>query len=279
MTATNRTAAALAVREVQRPYDTTIRYTVNGSVDGPTFVFVHGFGCDRSDFEAIAGFLPVRYRVVAIDLAEHGDSRSAREVWTIEEFAGDVAAVLTAEDVANVVVVGHSMGGAVAVETARILPGVVSRVITLDGLHYLSLYPAQDVPHARAVLQPFYDDFDAAVRGLVDGGSPPGTDTARKDAYFTKMSAVRQPAGLRSIEGLVHWDMDAALREVRQPITLFAVRSLIGQEAIDRYRDRIDIRLVDLGSHHFHVESPARTAELLDDVVSGQGAAGRKSSA
>lgn len=269
MSATKKTAAA--VREVQRPHETTIRYTVTGPGDGAALVFVHGWGCDRTDFDVISGLLSDRYRVVAIDLAEHGESRSARDLWTIGEFACDVAAVLRAEAVASAVVVGHSLGGAVAVETARILPDVVSRVVALDGLHYLSLYPAQDASHARAVLRPFYDDFAAAVWGLVDGGTPAGTDPARKDAYFAKMSAVRQPAGLRSVEGLVHWDMDAALREVHQPITLFAVRSLIRREAIDRYRDRIDIVPVDLGSHHFHVESPEGTAELLAGVLSGQG--------
>jgi hypothetical protein len=65
----------------------------------------------------------------------------------------------------------------------------------------------------------------------------------------------------------VHWDMDAALREVDQPITLFAVRGLISQQAIDRYGDRMNIELVDLGSHHFLVESPAGTAQLLTRVM------------
>ncbi|OBK00021.1 hydrolase [Mycolicibacterium fortuitum] len=259
--------AAPAVREVKRPHDTTIRYAVSGPADGPTFAFVHGWGCDRGDFDGLTRHLPQRYRVIAVDLAEHGESRSAREVWTIEEFARDVAAVLTAETARSVVMVGHSLGGAVAVEAARMSPDTVSHVVALDGLHYLSLYPAQDERQARAVLQPFYDDFDAATWGMVKGGSPEGTDPVRTHTYFTKMAAVRQPAGLRAIEGLVDWDMDAALREVRGPVTLFAVRSLLTREATERYGDRIDIVPVDLGSHHFHVESPEDTAELLIQVT------------
>ena len=98
------------------------------------------------------------------------------------------------------------------------------------------------------------------------GGSPAGFDTALKDAYFEKMVAVRQPAGLRSIEVLVRWDMDAALRETKQPITVFAIRDFATREAIDRYGDRFDIVLVDLGSHHFPVESPEGTAKLLSGV-------------
>lgn len=265
VTATRRTTAS---RAVERPNDTTIRYSVSGPVGGPTLVLVHGWGCDRTDFDAIIGFLPEHCRVLSVDLAEHGESRSRRDVWTMEEFARDVAAVLETESVGSAVVVGHSLGAAVAVETARLLPGVVSQVVALDGLHYLSLFPAQDERRAEAVLRPFREDFASAMRGMVEAGSPEDTDPACKDAYFTKMVAVRQPAGLHSLEGLVRWDMDAALREVAQPITLFAVRAIITPEAVDRYRDRIRIMPVDLGSHHFHVESPGATAQLLADVVS-----------
>ncbi|WP_243789358.1 alpha/beta fold hydrolase [Saccharopolyspora gloriosae] len=263
------THRAVANRAVQRPNDTTIRYTISGPASGPTLALVHGWGCDRTDFDALTGFLPDRYRVLSIDLAEHGESRSARDIWTVEEFAGDVAAVLEAESVDTSVVVGHSLGGAVAVETGRILPDVVSHVVTLDALHYLALFPAQDEHRANAVLGSFHQDFAAATRAMVDSGTPEGTDPALKDVYFEKMVAVRQPAGLRSMEGLVRWDMDAALRDVHQPITVFAVREILTQEAVDRYGDRFRIVPVDLGSHHFHVESPEGTAELLTGVVDG----------
>ncbi|OPF81742.1 alpha/beta hydrolase [Streptomyces antioxidans] len=262
-TASSRTSKSL---EVQRADHTTIRYTASGPTGGPTLALIHGWGCHRGDFDAVTDQLPEDYRVLAIDLAEHGESRSTRDVWTMEEFAHDVAAVLEAESVPTAVVAGHSLGGAVAVETARLLPDTVSHVVALDALHYLSLFPAQGEEQIDATLRAFHEDFPGAVRGLVEGGSPAGTDPALKDAYFAKMVAVRQPAGLRSIEGLVRWDMDAALRETRQPISVFAIRDLVTQEAIERYGDRFDIVLVDLGSHHFPVEAPEGTAKLLAAV-------------
>jgi len=256
---------SMANREVQRPHDTTIRYTISGPEVGPTLIFVHGWACDRSDFDAVTGFLPADYRAVAIDLAEHGESRSSREVWTMEEFARDVAAVLEAESIETCVVVGHSLGGAVAVEVGRLLPEMVSRVVALDALHYLFLFAAMEDEAAEALLQPFTDDFAAAVRTMVEAGSPPGFDPALKDAYAEKMGAVR-PGGKLALEGLVAWDMDQALSGVKQPITLFAVREMVSQEAIDHLGERIAIVPVDLGSHHFHVESPEGTAKLIAGV-------------
>ncbi|MEU7402243.1 alpha/beta hydrolase [Streptomyces sp. NPDC044948] len=254
-------------RRVQRGDHTTIRYTASGPADGPTLVLIHGWALSRDDYDEVTRHLPKGHRVLAVDLAEHGESRSTRDIWTIEEFAHDVAAVLEAESVGSAVVAGHSMGGAVAVELGRLLPDTVSHIVALDALHYLGLFPAQGDKEAEEARRAFREDFDGAVRGLVEGGTPAGTDPALGEVYFGKMSAVRQPAGRRAIEGLIDWDMDAVLRETRQPITVFAIRALTGRDALERYRDRFDIVLTDLGSHHFPVEAPEATARFLAEVM------------
>ena len=257
-------------REVRRSDHTAIRYTASGPAGGPTLALIHGWACHRGDFDAVTEHLPGNHRVLAVDLAEHGESRSTRDVWTMEEFARDVAAVLAAESVNTCVVAGHFLGGAVAVEVGRLLPDTVSRVIALDALHYLSLFPALSEEQADAVLHTFRTDFAAGVRNLVEAGSTAKTGTAVKGSYFEKVAAVRQPAGPRSIEGLVHWDMDAALRATKQPVTVFAIRDLLAREALDRYGDPFDIVPVDLGSHHFPVEAPAGTAKLLAGLATEQ---------
>lgn len=255
-------------RMVERPDETTIRYSITGPSEGSTLVLIHGWGCERRYFDDLVAQLPADLRVVAVDLAEHGDSRSSRTVWTMDEFARDVDAVLSAESITRCVVVGHSLGGAVAVEVGRQLPDVVTHVVVLDALHYLGLFPAMDDSKAKAIIRPFHDDFAAAVRALVEGGSPEGFSEELIDSYFSMMVKVRQPAGIRAIEGLVRWNMEHALSETTQPITAFAVRELLSSEAVERFGDRIDFVPVELGSHHFPVESPEDTAKLLTSVVS-----------
>ncbi|MFD7996125.1 alpha/beta fold hydrolase [Streptomyces mexicanus] len=106
-----------SVRTVSRAEDTTTYYTGDGPADGPTWVYIHGWGCRRTDFAPAAAFLPTGDRAIPVDLPGHGDSTSARTDWTTAEFTQDAAAVLDAESVARCVAVGHSMGGAVALES------------------------------------------------------------------------------------------------------------------------------------------------------------------
>jgi pimeloyl-ACP methyl ester carboxylesterase len=267
MTMASRT---LESREVPRPGGTVIRYTVSGPEGGPTVVLVHGWACSRKDYDALTTFLPGEFRVIAVDLAEHGESRSARDVWTIEEFAHDVAAVLDAESVRECAVAGHSLGSAVVVEVGRLRPGTVTHIIALDGLHYLFLFGAPDEEQAEGLLRTLREDFSGLVRSMVEAGSPAGTDPALKDAHFGKMVAVRQPAGTHAFEGLVAWDMEDALKDVTQPITVFGVRDLVTEEAIASLGERMNIVLVELGTHHFPVEAPEATAGLIAGIVSAE---------
>ncbi|WP_037049735.1 alpha/beta fold hydrolase [Pseudonocardia halophobica] len=252
-----------SVRTVSRSDRTVISYSVVGPAHGPTWVYVHGWGCRRTDFDPVAAFLPEGDRVVSVDLAGHGDSTSARAAWTMAEFARDVAAVLVAESVERCVVVGHSLGGAVALELARLLPDTVTEVIGLDSFHYLGLYPAIEDAAARGLLQTFEDDFSSGVRSLVVMGSVPDTDPGFAEAIFAKASRLVPAVGIGTLAEMLRWDMDEALAAVPHPVATLAVRGLLDPAAPERYGDRIDFVVHELGSHHFLLERPEETAALL----------------
>ena len=92
-------------------YDgTQVAYEVFG-VGPQTLVFVHGWSCDRSYWNAQIEPLSRNYQVVTLDLAGHGESGLSRNSWTIAGFGSDVAAVVTDLDTDCVVLIGHSMGG------------------------------------------------------------------------------------------------------------------------------------------------------------------------
>ncbi|KNB50727.1 alpha/beta fold hydrolase [Streptomyces caatingaensis] len=98
---------------------------------GPAVLALHGhFGRGRA-FAPLAAALAPRHRVVALDQRGHGLSDDGGEL-TPDAYVADAAAFLTALDLAPAAVVGHSMGGHVALLLARRHPGLVRSLVIVD---------------------------------------------------------------------------------------------------------------------------------------------------
>lgn len=97
-----------------------IAYEDYGLCDA-VLVFVHGWSCNRSHWRRQVDAFSDRYRVLDLDLAGHGESGKNRDSWTRRAFARDVVSVLDEEGVERAVLVGHSMGGGVILEAAKLL--------------------------------------------------------------------------------------------------------------------------------------------------------------
>src|SRR5262245_30401166 len=101
----------------------------------PTLVFVHGWCGERGFWRATAEALAPRYRTLTLDLAGHGSSGAERSRWTLASLADDVVAVVTAAGAGDVILIGHSMGGPVALLAAPRLAPRVRGVIGVESLH------------------------------------------------------------------------------------------------------------------------------------------------
>jgi pimeloyl-ACP methyl ester carboxylesterase len=141
----------------------------------PAIVLVHGWSCDRSYWRAQAA-LSDEYRVVAVDLAGHGESGARRASWTMPAFGGDVAAVVQRLDLHDIVLVGHSMGGDVILEAALLLPGRVRGLVWVDTYPFLETPRTADEVEAFAA--PFAADFANHTAGFVRTMFPPTADPA-----------------------------------------------------------------------------------------------------
>jgi pimeloyl-ACP methyl ester carboxylesterase len=141
-----------------------VRYDVHGEAGVP---LVHGWACQRADWEAVISHLGNR-RVVAVDLPWHGESTGGREAWDLGAFAEVIAELVHHEHLEAPIFVGHSMGGAVCVEAAGRLGSTVSRVVSIDALTYLAVYPRQNDESVRATGDALRTDFAGVVRAMVE---------------------------------------------------------------------------------------------------------------
>jgi pimeloyl-ACP methyl ester carboxylesterase len=101
------------------------------SGQGPPVVLLHGlFGAARN-FGAVQRALSPRFRVIALDMRNHGDSPHGADMrYPVQ--AADVHETLRALGVEQAAVVGHSMGGKAAMALALTVPEIVGRVLVSD---------------------------------------------------------------------------------------------------------------------------------------------------
>jgi pimeloyl-ACP methyl ester carboxylesterase len=120
-----------------------VHYRAWGDPDAPGLVLVHGGAAHSGWWDHVAPLL-TSHRVVALDLTGHGDS-GRREVYDMHQWAREVVAVAAAERLARPVVVGHSMGGWVAVTVGVEHGGAAAAVAYIDS-------PLNDQPPEEARL-------------------------------------------------------------------------------------------------------------------------------
>jgi pimeloyl-ACP methyl ester carboxylesterase len=99
--------------------------------EGPPVVLLHGlFGAARN-FGSLQRALAARFRVVALDMRNHGDSPHGADM-SYPSQAADVRETLDALGIGTAAVVGHSMGGKAAMAMALRWPDTVGRLLVSD---------------------------------------------------------------------------------------------------------------------------------------------------
>ena len=113
----------------------TLRYFQYGDPSLPPLILIHGTRDHARSWDQTADALIDRYCVYAPDLRGHGDSEWAvGGDYSIIDYALDIHALGEHIGREPYVVVGHSLGGGVALQYAGAFPEKVSRLITIEGL-------------------------------------------------------------------------------------------------------------------------------------------------
>lgn len=106
-------------------------YTDSGAGD-PPLLFVHGWCCDHSFWRRQLPAFRRRHRVVAVDLRGHGRSSKPRQEYTIDLFCRDLEWLIGQLGLRRPVVVGHSMGGVIALHLGARRRRALAAVVMVD---------------------------------------------------------------------------------------------------------------------------------------------------
>ncbi|MGE5271586.1 MAG: acetoin dehydrogenase dihydrolipoyllysine-residue acetyltransferase subunit [Thiohalocapsa sp.] len=124
--------AAVAARDLEAG-GRRLRVLELGAGEGAPIVFVHGFGGDLNSWMFNQPALSERHRTVALDLPGHGGAVKEVGAGDADAFAAVVADALTALGLERVHLVGHSMGGAIALALAAQRPASVASLTLIAG--------------------------------------------------------------------------------------------------------------------------------------------------
>jgi len=168
-------------------------YRVAGS--GPTVVLIHGMVNSSRHWQAVAERLSGSYRVVAPDLLGHGDSATPRGDYSLGAHAAGIRDLLTTIGVERATIVGHSLGGGVAMQFFYQFPQRTERLVLVSsgglGREVSPLLRGAALPGASALLgvaahRRVIDAIDAAGARLRGRGN-------RKGVYMEAVARALRP--------------------------------------------------------------------------------------
>ncbi|MBN1301941.1 MAG: alpha/beta hydrolase [Melioribacteraceae bacterium] len=235
--------------------------------DGDTaLVFVHGWNCDVSFWYNQMEFFKNKYRVVALDLAGHGYSGIQRINYTIEAFGEDVKAVVEDQNLNKVILVGHSMGGAVIIEASILLGERVAGLIGADTFQDWSAEYTEE--QKQQFISPLKNDFKNACPQFVTGMFPADADKELVDSVIISMCDADYVVSMSSIENLINYNPASSLSQINCPIVSINSTFFPTNEEGNRMLAKsFEVKYMEGVGHFVMLEDPDRFNTILSETV------------
>jgi pimeloyl-ACP methyl ester carboxylesterase len=248
-----------------------VQYRVYGTPGKaePALVFIHGWSCDSNYWREQVPEFKKKYTVVTVDLAGHGGTDGSRSDWSMARFGQDVATALAAVPNKQLVLVGHSMGGPVAIEAARLLKGRVLGIIGVDTFKTIGA-PLLSAAQLDAAVKPFEANFIGHTREVVARYFfAPGADQALANKVAYDMSLSPPNVAIPAMRAVLSYDFAAPLKEITAPIV--AINSDLGEPVNDlrirKVLPRFRAVVIPGDGHFLMLEDPARFNPALETEV------------
>jgi pimeloyl-ACP methyl ester carboxylesterase len=248
------------------PDGVRIHYETTGK-GRPALVLVHCWTCDSSFWQAHIGRLAKTHQVVTLDLAGHGRSGRTRKNYTIQAFGQDVKAVADKLKLDRMVLVGHSMGGPVALEAARLLGDRVVGIVPVDTL--LDVEQPSDPKETAAVMEKMQADFKGTTTAFMRQYLfAPTTPPAVADRVLAETTAFPPDIAIAALRDSWNYNAAPAFEAVKAPIVAVnGDRFPTNFEGNRRHSPGYDALIMKGVGHYPMLEDPARFGDLLHEAL------------
>ena len=234
----------------------------------PPLLFVHGWCCDHSYFALQVGHFKARHRAVSVDLRGHGASDKPVMDYRMSAFADDLAWLCRQLGLDRPVVVGHSMGGAIALVMAAEFQETVRGVVMIDS-------PVVTPAAVREARRPFIAALngpacrEAAASFISERLFIPTDDPARKARILASMLDVPQHVMASAMARLWDCDTESAAVLCKQPL-LYIGADIESRTDFALFRELAPQLLVGqtVGAGHFNLlEVPDQVNAMIETFL------------
>ena len=173
-------------------------HLLDWSRDGVPLLFVHGFGNEAHVWDDLAPSVAPYYRTLAVDLRGHGESdRDPEARYDYDAHVGDLEALTAALGIERLVLVGHSLGGRIAMWFAGRHPERVAGLVIVDSAPELD---------ARGTVR---IQLDLQRGGSVESSGDGGPSFASEAEYRELLARQYPAAGRDALQRLAHHGLRA----------------------------------------------------------------------
>jgi pimeloyl-ACP methyl ester carboxylesterase len=247
-----------------RREDVGLYYEQAGRGD-PPLVFVHGWCCANTFFQPQFKHFQSSHAVTTFDLRGCGSSDQPEDGYDIPSLADDLAWLCDELGISRPVVIGHSLGGMIAVELAARHPSVPSAIVADDP------GPINPLPETRRIYEAFAmelegPDGEAVRRAWVEDGVGTTAGAEQRQWIVETMCSVPLSVAAAGIRGLVAWNGAGALALCTLPLLVLSSEPDESNSPARLRPFKSDLHFgMTVGSGHFHqLEVPEQVAAMIE---------------
>lgn len=234
-----------------------------GGTEGIAVVFLHSFAGDSGHWASQLSHVRHHRRALAIDLRGHGKSAAPRDGdYSLAAFARDVDVVVDALRIKRFILVGHSLGGAVAIAYAARHGSRVAGLVLVDAPGKMPADKTQ--PIVKAISANYEEEMKDFWERLLAGAKP-----HVRTQILSQKDSLSKEASLTIIKTLFASDPLPALDRYKgQKLIVYTAEDDTPYD-LQNLRPDIPKKLLPDTSHWPHLDQPAEFNRILDEFVAG----------
>lgn len=236
-----------------------------GGQGGVPVIFVHGLAGNRHAWDNQFEHAQLTRRAVILDLRGHGESEPAADGdYSIQAYASDVLAVADALNLERFVLVGHSLGGAVAGAVAGKAPDRVAGLLFASALGDLQRMPADQRDRWLAGFSPDrYEGFAEAWFSEMLLAAHPDT----REQVLAALHKTPREVVAASVRGMVEYDPLPALAAYRGPMLAVVTPFNNRPYSLQNVVPNLPAREVRDASHWVQMDRPTEFDRIMDEFL------------